>query len=121
MWESIMKHNDIKDKKVPILGSYNYENTFNVYLDEGMYYYNLLKNVSFPEILADGVYDVIFPRNSELLPQLSYRMYNVTNLWWLIASVNNILNPLEPLDASQKIKVIKPNYVSGILTKLKEV
>lgn len=115
-----MKQNEITDTEVPLLGNYYYENAFNVYLKDGMYFYNLIKNISFPEILADGVYDIVFPRNKELLPQLSYRVYNVTNLWWLIASVNNILNPLEFLDASTKLKIIKPNFVPGILSKIKE-
>jgi len=114
-----MKQNEIKDNQVPVLGTYNYEHLFNVYIDEqGMYFYNLLKNVYFPKEMRSDVYTTIFPNPNEFLPQLSYRLYKNVNLWWVIAGINNINNPLEPLDPTVKLKIISSAAILNILNSI---
>ena len=116
-----MKQNELKDNSIPVLGSYNYENLFNVYRDEdGYYFYTLLKNVYFPSDMAPSLYAEVTPFPNELLPQLSYRLYNVTNLWWLIASMNRIDNPLEPLNPEVPLKVVGNDIIRSILTTIRQ-
>lgn len=115
-----MKQNNIDDIVVPLLGSYNLENAFNVYQDQdSRYFYNLLQNIYFPDGLDPSVFSVEYPHPGELLPQLSYRMYNVVNLWWVIAHINNIDNPLEPLDPSTRVKILNPSVITDILNTIK--
>lgn len=113
-----MKQNEIQDNSVSTLNSYQFENTFNVYEADGFYFYNLLKNVSFPDNLSVGVYNVVRPFPNELLPSLSYRVYNTTSLWWVIALANNITNPLESLNPEDRLKIINTNYIQTILSKI---
>ena len=116
-----MKQNDIKDNAVRILGTYQYENAFNVYLDsDDRYFYNLLKNIYIPDDISSDLYTTVEPLPGELLPQLSYRVYNTVNLWWLIAKTNNISNPLEPLTTNTNLKIIRKSIVSNILETIKE-
>ncbi len=114
-----MKQNDINDNNVRVLNSYNYAQGFNVYQDQdGFYYYNLLKNVTFPENIASNLFTLVRPRPQELLPQFSYRVYDVVDLWWLIAKVNNIDNPLETLNPEIPLKVIIPGNIPLIINSL---
>ena len=115
-----MKQNDIRDTQVSLLGSYNYENLFNVYLDEeSRYFYNILQNIHFPANLDRTIFTTVRPNPKDLLPQLSYRVYSVVNLWWLIAGVNDIYNPLEPLDPETPLKIIDASYVESILNTIR--
>ena len=110
-----MKQNEINDDFVPVLNSYNYAHAFNVYNEDGFYYYNLLKNIQFPDDLAPNTYQLVRPRPGELLPQISYRVYKQTELWWIIALINKINNPLEPLNVETPLKVMQSGYILNIL------
>jgi len=117
----MVKHNEIKDSTIPLIGSYNYENMFNVYIDDDdMYYYNVLRNLHFPTDIAPTLFTVISPLPGELLPQLSYRLYKVVNLWWMIAGVNDIKNPLDPLNGDDKIKVVSSAVIQNIISRMRE-
>ena len=114
-----MKQNQIKDSNIKVLGSYNYENIFNVYKDEGgKYFYNLHRNLSFPKEIQSNYLYTLFPIHNELLPQLSYRIYGVVNLWWVIAGLNNIQNPLEPLNAEIPLTILTNPAIKIILTEI---
>jgi len=111
-----MKQNEIQDNLVPVLNSYNYAQAFDVYLNEdGYYYYNLLRNIRFPQDLSKDVYSLVRPLPGELLPQMSYRIYKQVELWWVIAIANQIDNPLEPLSADTPLKIIKSGSVINVL------
>jgi len=116
-----MKQNQIKDSNIKLLGTYNYEQMFNVYKDDNdFYYYNLLKNLTFPEEIESRFLRVALARPGELLPQLSFRLYGVVNLWWTIAGLNNILNPLEPLDPEIPLTVLTNEGIRVVLAQIKE-
>lgn len=116
-----MTQNDIKDPRIKLLGTYNYEQIFNVYKDENqMYFYNLLKNLHFPDEISSRYLQVVIPRPGELLPQLSYRVYDIVNLWWVIAGMNNIFNPLEPLNPEEPLTILTAEGVRVVLSQIKE-
>jgi len=100
---------------------FQYENFFRMYLTEdSQYFYNLL---SFSVYVLDELdpstyYEITIDRK---LPwtAISYNEYRNIDLWWLIMVVNKIYNPLSFPDQGSKIKIIYPQYVKKILTKLK--
>jgi len=100
---------------------FQYENFFRMYLTEdSQYFYNLL---SFSVYVLDELdpstyYEITIDRK---LPwtAISYNEYRNIDLWWLIMVVNKIYNPLSFPDQGSKIKIIYPQYVKRILTKLK--
>ena len=112
-----MKQNSIKD--LPKLTSERYENIFNVYQDEnGQYYYNLLQSVVIPNNLPAGYYDTYNVMYGDTWPYISYKNYNTPNLWWVILSVNNIIDPTSMPTPGTKIKVLKDQFVSNILSQI---
>lgn len=96
------------------LDNYRFENIFRIYQDDKTYYYyNILRNISFPTDL-DPTYYTIETVNFDLpLTTISYKFYFTIELWWLILVVNNITNPF--ISGTKKIKIIKPQYVDDII------
>lgn len=104
---------------LPKLDNENYENIFNVYLDEnGYYFYNLLQTVVIPSDLPEGYYDNYSVVYGDTWPFISYKIYNTPNLWWVILSVNNIANPTEQPKPGQQIQILKSRYVTNILNQI---
>jgi nucleoid-associated protein YgaU len=112
-----MRQNNISD--LPRLKTENYENIFNVYQDSnGRYFYNLLQTVVIPSDLPKGYfkdYNVVY---GDTWPLISYKNYNTPNLWWIITSVNNIMNPTQILEPATTLKVLKNEIVSLILSQI---
>ena len=108
-----MKYNDINSNNK--LSPQNMENIFNVYDDDGQYYFNILKSVYFPENLEPKNYTtyLVQPKDSWYL--ISYKHYQTTNLWWLICSVNQIINPIEQPKENTVLKILLPNVVRQVI------
>lgn len=102
------------------LNEYQYENFFRMYLTEqGQYYYNLQSfALYFLDELDTSTYYEIELNKSIPWTAISYNEYRTIELWWLIVLVNKIYNPLEFPKAGTKLKIIFPQYVRTILTKL---
>jgi LysM repeat protein len=112
-----MNQNKIND--LPRLENENYENIFNVYLDENnRYFYNLLQTINLPTNLPKGYYDYYDVKNSDTWPLISYKAYQTPNLWWLIVAANNILNPVIQPEQGTKIKILKTSIARNILTEI---
>jgi nucleoid-associated protein YgaU len=109
--------NDIPN--LPNLPQSRYENIFNVYQDENKnYFYNLLQTVVIPNNLPANYFTTYRVTYGDTLPFISYKVYGRTDLWWLIAKVNNITNPTIELEPITTLKVIVPNIVSTILAQI---
>jgi len=104
---------------LPRLDASRYENIFNIYTDEEKrYFYNLIQSIAFPDNLLDSFFDsyVISPNDSWSF--ISYKNYDTIDLWWVITLANNILNPLEPLNSGDVIKIPKAQVVREILNQM---
>ena len=109
-----MKQNQIKDLKK--LASENFENIFNVYQDQdGMYFYNLLQTVVFPQNLPANLFASYTIAYGETWPFISFKTLKSPNLWWIILLANNIQNPLEPLVNGTRIKIPIVSVVREVL------
>jgi hypothetical protein len=112
-----MNQNNISE--LSILANENLENIFNVYQDENKkYYYNLIQSIQFPDGLPNSLFDIYTIKYGDTWPLISYKSYNDTKLWWVIAYANNIINPIEELKVNNEIKVPKPSVVKEILTQI---
>lgn len=112
------KQNDIVD--LPQLENMRYENIFNVYQNaEDQYFYNLLSKVNFPDNMDESYYDVYTVPNGNMpYTLISYKLYGTTLLWWLICSVNKIINPVYFPAAGTKLKFLRPVLVSAVLQQI---
>ena len=112
------KQNSISDLRN--LDSYFFENVFNVYKNKDNYYYNLLRTVNFPQTIDSAYcYNYVVPYDNITWTNISFIHYQATNLWWLICSINNIQNPVEFPKAGTILKILKPEYVSGVIQAIK--
>ena len=115
-----MKLNDIKNKTIEVT-SENYENIFNIYTDEnGFYYFDLLKKVDFPDDLDSEIYDYYETVGTETYPNIAFKAYKNVTLWWVICASNHIDNPIEQPQAGTLLKIIKPEYIKIILSKMNQ-
>jgi hypothetical protein len=103
------------------LNEYQYENFLRIYLTEDFqYYYNIMSfNVYILDELDASTYYEITIEKSMPWTAISYNEYRNIDLWWLIMVVNKIYNPIEFPEAGTKLKILFPQYVRAVLTKLK--
>lgn len=111
------KQNQIED--LPKLDAENLENIFNVYRDKnGMYYYNLLQTISFPDNLPLSLFTSYTIKYGDTWPFISFKTLNSPNLWWVILLANKIQNPvISPLPGTV-IKIPLIQVVREILSQL---
>lgn len=106
---------------LPRLSDYQYENFFKMYLTEdSQYFYNLLSFSVYilDELDPSSFYEIQMDRSMPWT-SISYNEYRTMDLWWLIMVVNKIYNPMEFPQAGTKLKIIYPQFVRAVLTKLK--
>jgi nucleoid-associated protein YgaU len=108
-----------KIKTLPKLNTENFENIFQVYTDENsFYYYNLLQTVNIPQNLPPGYFDDYTVKHNDTWPLVSYKAYKTPNLWWVIVTINNIIDPTTQPEQGAIIRVLKPSLVRNILTEI---
>lgn len=106
---------------LPRLSDYQYENFFKMYLTEdSQYFYNLLSFSVYilDELDPSSFYEIQMDRSMPWTA-ISYNEYRTMDLWWLMMVVNKINNPMEFPQAGTKLKIIYPQFVRAVLTKLK--
>ena len=79
------------------LDNTRYENIFNIYItnksDKDMYYfYNILNKVTIPADVDPNLIGTITLNRKLPWTTFSYKLYDTTNLWWLIFLLNKPKN-----------------------------
>lgn len=107
-------------QSLPTLNEYQYENFLRMYLTEDYQYYFNLQSfaVYFLDELDPSTYYEIQINKSSPWTAISYNEYRNINLWWLIALVNKVYNPLEFPETGSKLKILYPEYVKTVITKI---
>jgi hypothetical protein len=110
--------NSITD--LPNLNSIRYENIFKVYKNkDNQYYYNLLQSLFLPDNIDETkIYNMLI---SSRMPwtTVSFNAYRTIELWWLVCLTNQIYNPVDFAKAGSSLKIIKTQYVPGIIYEIK--
>lgn len=102
------------------LSEFDYERIFRMYQEDGYYIYNIIKQIHLPVNIDDNVTKNIIITGKMSWTQLSFEIYGTIRLWWLICSVNKILNPVILPKTGTALKVIKPEFVSTILNSIND-
>lgn len=97
------------------------ERIFDVYKKSGTkhFYYNLLNTVKFPERVNNSMYTTYHTNALEPWTVISYRHYGRIDLWWLIASINQITDTFTPLPAGTKLMIPTGPVVRMIIDEIK--
>jgi len=101
---------------LPNLGIYRYENILKLYqTNDNQYFYNLIQSIFLPDKLDERALTYMNIQESQPWTLISFKAYQTIELWWLILLTNKLYNPFKLPAAGSTIKLIKPNYVPGIL------
>lgn len=114
-----MKQNDITDKSIEKLAAQNIENLFNVYDDNGVYFYNILRTINFPDDVLANLYYTYVTNPGDTWPLISWNAYKDVKLWWIVCSLNNIQNPVAQPVAGTVLKILNPDIVREVLMEIK--
>jgi hypothetical protein len=109
----------MKEITPPTVNIYDMASIFKAYEDaDGVQFYNLFESINIDGDIDPSLYDEIYLSDAETWVDLSQRFYGTSYLWWTILLANNITNPFEESQPGKKIKILKPNIVSFILSQL---
>jgi hypothetical protein len=101
------------------LNLYDYANIFSVFTDaDGYSYYDLLNNLIIQGDIDPVLYDEIFYNETTSWYELSHKYYGTTRLWWTILIANNIVNPFTEAKTGTRIKILKKEVISEILSNI---
>jgi len=105
---------------LPSLKSIRYENIFKLYKNkDSQYYYNLLQSLYLPGSIDET--KIYYMLISSRMPwtAVSFNAYKTIELWWLICLTNQIFNPVDFAKTGSSLKIIKTQYVPGIISEIK--
>ena len=112
-------HNEISE--LESINDARYENIFKLYIKEGKYIYNILRQVNIDMSTADPqTYDQTIIKFDMPWTAISFRVYSTTELWWLLylSNKNTIKTPLELVPGGTKLNIIKPQYLRDIVDEI---
>lgn len=105
---------------LPVLSRQRYENIFRMYTtNNNQYYYNLLKSLYIDNDIDPRKIYYMPVKSSLPWSTISYNAYGTIELWWLIALVNQIYNPIINPTVGTVLKVVRPEYIPELLGELK--
>lgn len=112
-----MKQNQVSElSKLP---AGNLENIFNVYQEDGgMYFYNLLQTVVFPQNLPANAFNFYTIKHGDTWPFISFKTLNNPNLWWIILLANNLQDPTEKMIPGVTIRIPVLDIVQEVVNQI---
>ena len=76
---------------------------------------------------ADVTNDVLYyefhevPDGDEWWENISYDYYGTPYLWWIIAMMNNVVNPFEEIKAGDFIKILRQEYIYTLTSDIENI
>lgn len=105
--------------QLPNLSINRYERIFRLYkTNQGQFYYNLLQSLYIVDNIDPAAIFYMPVKQSLPWSIISYNAYGTMDLWWLIAIVNKIYNPIAMPEAGAVLKVIRPEYLTPVLEEI---
>ena len=106
-------------KAMPDVSNASYEQIFNMYTADDVYYdYNILKTIEIPDDLDSSFFYNIRVKGKQTWVELSYKEYQTQELWWLILLTNKIMNPVILPEPGSLLRILKSEAVNVVLNKI---
>lgn len=100
------------------MNPYDYANIFDTYTnDDGYMFYDLSNSVNIDGELDRSLYTEDYIYSFSDWYALSYKYYGTVRLWWVALIVNKVTNPFD-ISSGQKIKILKKEVVSEIISQI---
>lgn len=105
--------------------TYSFLRLFNTLLDNDREtkFLNIFRSyVSNEDVFRDvAFFETYEVSNGEYWDNVSYNLYATPYLWWVIALLNNIVNPFEELEDGDQLNVLRDEYVYQLTTDLEKI
>jgi hypothetical protein len=105
--------------------TYSFLRLFNTLLDSDREtkFLNIFRSyISNEDIFRDvSLFETYEVANGEYWDNVSYNLYETPYLWWVIALLNNIVNPFEELEDGDQLNVLRTEYVYQLTTDLEKI
>jgi hypothetical protein len=105
--------------------TFSFLRLFNILLDEDREtkFLNIFRSyISNEDIYSDvSFFQTYEVSNGEYWDNVSYNLYNTPFLWWVIALLNNTVNPFEELEEGQELIVLREEYVYTLTADLEKI
>lgn len=107
------------------INNFSFMRLFNILLDEdretkfmNIFRSYILNDSVFTETALFNTYKVA---NGEFWDNISYNIYETPYLWWILAILNNTVNPFEELEDGKIIKVLRSDFVYTLVKDLERI
>lgn len=97
---------------------------FNILKDtDGDKFMNIFRSFSLNEdILADAAtFDTYEVSNDDWWENIAYEYYGNEYLWWIVALVNEVVNPFEELVEGDNIRILREEYLYVLFTDIENI
>lgn len=105
--------------------TYSFLRLFNTLLDNDREtkFLNIFRSyVSNEDVFRDvAFFETYEVSNGEYWDNVSYNLYTTPYLWWVIALLNNIVNPFEELEDGDQLNVLRDEYVYQLTADLEKI
>jgi hypothetical protein len=106
------------------LSSVSFLKLFNILKDDdNNEFLNIFRSYSVNEDILSNVmnYTTYEIEDDEYVENISYKLYENINLWWMVFLANNINNPFEDFNVGQNIKILKESLIPLLIREIRNV
>ena len=105
--------------------TFSFLRLFNILLDEDREtkFMNIFRSyIANEDIFSDiAFFETYEVSNGEYWDNVSYNLYKTPYLWWVIALLNNTVNPFEELEDGVQLNVLRDEYVYTLTSDLEKI
>lgn len=66
-------------------------------------------------------FNIYLAEEEDWWDNIAYKYYGTERLWWLVCSMNNVVNPFEEIEPGQQIKVLKEGFLFNVYKNITEI
>ena len=90
---------------------------------DGTKYLNIWKSFTLNEDVTDDTvfYETYEVSNEDWWDNIAYYYYESPGLWWIIALMNDVINPFEELEPGSNIKVLRERYLYQFMKEMEAI
>ena len=106
------------------LSNISYLKLFNMLQDaDGTKYLNIWRSFVLNEdVTSDTVfYDTYDVSNEDWWDNISYIHYETPGFWWVVAMMNDVVNPFEELEPGSNIKILRGEYLYQLIKEMEAI
>lgn len=115
-------YRSIAGQRLPLSARLNLFNILRETKDD-TYFLNIFRNFTMADkVKNNNVYfNIYLAEEEDWWDNIAYKYYGTERLWWLVCSMNNVVNPFEEIEPGQQIKVLKEGFLFNVYKNITEI